>query len=313
MIDQLPSTPQSTTRSTPTPRHLKRLSLNTSTSPFSPSSPSSSPLSQSNASPNGSSASPLTRSDSGRRTGGTRGGGLRTLSTPPTSSSSPVTAASSSSLAHDSADHSSPSLLRSSSSAAANPSSSPSLDSPTSHRTTTTPRSSAHARRTSSICYSKSPTIGGLSNGGGGGENAFSPVLGSRGSPNPNSFPTTTRASSFESTRPIRQSLDGLAEFQEETESLQEDETRTFEEVRRRERSSTNEEPVNLGSGSALGFVNAQPTLTEQNADLLSFIAKKERKCLDLREGTRPLFLFIFSFARDKGLTWIHYPSVYQS
>lgn len=31
--------------------------------------------------------------------------------------------------------------------------------------------------------------------------------------------------------------------------------------------------------------LTSQPTLTEANADLLSFIAKKERKCLDLREG----------------------------
>lgn len=43
-----------------------------------------------------------------------------------------------------------------------------------------------------------------------------------------------------------------------------------------------------------------QATLVEQNADLLSFIAKKERKCLDLREGAcismpafRPRFLDI--------------------
>ncbi|SCV69622.1 BQ2448_2642 [Microbotryum intermedium] len=36
---------------------------------------------------------------------------------------------------------------------------------------------------------------------------------------------------------------------------------------------------------SASGMTGSlRPTLTEQNADLLSFIAKKERKCLDLRE-----------------------------
>ncbi|SGZ24014.1 BQ5605_C023g09681 [Microbotryum silenes-dioicae] len=36
---------------------------------------------------------------------------------------------------------------------------------------------------------------------------------------------------------------------------------------------------------SASGMTgSSRPTLTEQNADLLSFIAKKERKCLDLRE-----------------------------
>lgn len=46
--------------------------------------------------------------------------------------------------------------------------------------------------------------------------------------------------------------------------------------------------------GEATGFlspsksamaIGAAPTLTEVHADLLSFIAKKERKCLDLREG----------------------------
>lgn len=35
-------------------------------------------------------------------------------------------------------------------------------------------------------------------------------------------------------------------------------------------------------SGVSMG---AQPTLTEVNSDLLSFIAKKERKVLELREG----------------------------
>lgn len=41
--------------------------------------------------------------------------------------------------------------------------------------------------------------------------------------------------------------------------------------------------PMKTSSKSSLG--NTMPTLTEANADLLSFIAKKERKCLDLREG----------------------------
>jgi hypothetical protein len=58
------------------------------------------------------------------------------------------------------------------------------------------------------------------------------------------------------------------------------------------------EEPINLASGSALGFVNAQATLTEQNADLLSFIAKKERKCLDLREGK---LYVIFPITSEEG------------
>lgn len=40
-----------------------------------------------------------------------------------------------------------------------------------------------------------------------------------------------------------------------------------------------------LESNGAASNTVSQPTLTEANADLLSFIAKKERKCLDLREG----------------------------
>lgn len=43
---------------------------------------------------------------------------------------------------------------------------------------------------------------------------------------------------------------------------------------------STPSKPATPGSGA---------TLVEQHADLLSFIAKKERKCLDLREGAWPL------------------------
>ncbi|PRQ72106.1 hypothetical protein AAT19DRAFT_9445 [Rhodotorula toruloides] len=38
------------------------------------------------------------------------------------------------------------------------------------------------------------------------------------------------------------------------------------------------------GAGAGSGGMMTQATLVEQNADLLSFIAKKERKCLDLRE-----------------------------
>lgn len=53
-----------------------------------------------------------------------------------------------------------------------------------------------------------------------------------------------------------------------------------------RTRQVSQNDSIDLASGTALGFVNVQPTLTEQNADLLSFIAKKERKCLDLREGS---------------------------
>lgn len=41
-----------------------------------------------------------------------------------------------------------------------------------------------------------------------------------------------------------------------------------------------------LGSNRNIGAsMGAAPTLSELHADLLSFIAKKERLCMDLREG----------------------------
>lgn len=50
-------------------------------------------------------------------------------------------------------------------------------------------------------------------------------------------------------------------------------------------------------AAAAMGEPATQPpTLVEQNADLLSFIAKKERKCLDLREGA-PSSPLLFSEA----------------
>ncbi|GAA5998803.1 hypothetical protein JCM5350_006401 [Sporobolomyces pararoseus] len=270
-----PSTPSTT------PRHLKRLSLNTS-SPFSPVSPSS-PLSKSNDSPgnlsHNNSPSLLTRSDSGRRMGSTTRSLRLSSSGPISSSSSPITthppSASSSSLPPQ--DYNSPTPQSRNIGSA-------SQESPTSSRTT--PRS-AHSRRTSSISYAKSPTIGTLSNtgGGGGGDSAFSPSSTARGSPNPNINSHSSSRGSFESGRP-RPSLDGLAETTEEQE---EEKVEGRSEHERLEGGTAGqerkvEESIDLGSGSALGFVNTQATLIEQNTDLLSFIAKKERKCLDLRE-----------------------------
>ncbi|GAA5950597.1 hypothetical protein JCM3765_000545 [Sporobolomyces pararoseus] len=269
-MDGSPSTPSTT------PRHLKRLSLNTS-SPFSPASPSS-PLSKSNDSPSNlnhnNSPSLLTRSDSGRRIGSaTRSLRLSTSGAVSSSSSPSATHPSSSASSSLPQDYNSPT-----------PQSrivgSASQESPTSFRTT--PRS-AHSRRTSSISYAKSPTIGTLSSGGGnvGADSAFSPSSTAKGSPNPNSHSTR---GSFESGRP-RPSLDGLAETREEEEEKDAANTehdRLESGVAGEERKE--EESIDLGSGSALGFVNTQATLIEQNADLLSFIAKKERKCLDLRE-----------------------------
>jgi hypothetical protein len=98
---------------------------------------------------------------------------------------------------------------------------------------------------------------------------------------------TNSTRVSLEGGRP-RPPLDGVAEILEDPEEKEEEGSRTNETERTPESipaKITEEPPINLGSGSALGFVNSQTTLTEQNADLLSFIAKKERKCLDLREG----------------------------
>lgn len=47
------------------------------------------------------------------------------------------------------------------------------------------------------------------------------------------------------------------------------------------------------GSGAGTG---ASSTFTELGGDLLSFIAKKERKCLDLREGTSTLSIYLYTY-----------------
>lgn len=51
-----------------------------------------------------------------------------------------------------------------------------------------------------------------------------------------------------------------------------------------------------LSSNRTAAGIGAQPSLSELNFDLLSFIAKQERKCLDLREElkVRPAPLFVF-------------------
>ncbi|GAA5939270.1 uncharacterized protein JCM15063_004472 [Sporobolomyces koalae] len=262
-MDSIPSTPASSSRSTTTPRHLKRLSLSSHGSPFSPGSPSS-PLSTS--SPSGSQGSPsLSRSDSARRRGlrlSMSGSALLSAShsshagQPSTSTNPSSTEA-----------HNSPAQARSA--GAAYHASPIRTESPS--RTPT----SAHARRTSSISYSKSPTIGALAAGSGSPDPAFPAAA---GSPNPNTLKSARV--SLESGRP-RPSLDQLPEKDEDEAEPNIEADQTQEQ---RTRAASIEEPINLANASALGFVSAQSTLTEQNADLLSFIAKKERKCLDLRE-----------------------------
>lgn len=274
MNDTLPLTPSSVNRTTVTPRHLKRLSLSSNGSPFnSPNSPSS-PLS--NVSPGGAaSGSLLTRSDSGaRRAIGRTQGGLRLSMSGPGIATSPssTTASPLASSSRNPDDlNNSPTLSRSSSYRGSTSLTPPAANLPSSDSPSRTPRS-AHSRRTSSISYSRSPTIG-----TGHSEAFSSPVANEQSSPNPNS--AVPSRISLEGGRP-RASLEGLAEAREEDEEEGLNERDEDKENRREE-----DESINLGSGSALGFMNAQPTLTEQNSDLLSFIAKKERKCLDLREG----------------------------
>ncbi len=65
------------------------------------------------------------------------------------------------------------------------------------------------------------------------------------------------------------------------------------EEDEEAEKRRVNEERASMAAAS-------QPTLIEANADLLSFIAKKERKCLDLREG-KCAYLFVRPSAPTEG------------
>ncbi|GAA6022746.1 hypothetical protein JCM11491_005565 [Sporobolomyces phaffii] len=124
-------------------------------------------------------------------------------------------------------------------------------------RTVTPQRTS---RRTSSISYAKSPT------------------------------PSSSDAS-FEGPRPRLTPRTSLSLDTAEPDDVNDDERNdvTATEVHTPD-APLEDEPI---PASALGTVNAAaaaaaaqqpPTLLEQNADLLSFIAKKERKCLDLRE-----------------------------
>lgn len=78
--------------------------------------------------------------------------------------------------------------------------------------------------------------------------------------------------------------LDNLVEEEEEAEE-EAASTPGMLDVRSRVDSELGDSRSGFGS-------NLASTITEVNADLLSFIAKKERKCLDLREG-KPPFAFV--------------------
>ncbi|GAA5824886.1 hypothetical protein JCM11251_005380 [Rhodosporidiobolus azoricus] len=288
MADALPSTPLAARTSTPGgsagagsvsgSRHLKRLSLSTA-SAFSPSSPAS-PLSSMATSAAGSPAAARTSITPGsaekRGLHGVRGLRLSLSGSLPPSSGSTLGATgpptpseerdpSHSSLGMSRRGSTSPTLLRRSTrpGQAEAPSSAPGSPSLDGASPASAPRSSigrkGHARRTSSISYGPArSSLDGVSGLGLGGLGVMAEGEEAR---------TVSPAR--------RRSLDGgagLGEVREEPDK----ETEVPE--------ALNDETSPARTRSASDGGAAQATLVEQNADLLSFIAKKERKCLDLRE-----------------------------
>ncbi|GAA5968527.1 hypothetical protein JCM11641_007668 [Rhodosporidiobolus odoratus] len=255
-------------------RHLKRLSLSTSSafSPCSPGSPASA------GSPAGLRTSGGPSTPGGGIAGSERrsGHGVRSLrlslgsSLSPSSSSSPgavspVGEYASSPLASTSACpnpsdekfSSSPTLLRRSASYKRPTSSAPGTPPLDGART---PRSAGgHARRTSSISYARSSLDG----------------LGALGEEPAPSGRTSLDGLGLEgvATPGGRTSLEGVREEPEQEETSAGEQNPLARSTRSRPTSMIGAPPA-----------SAQATLVEQNADLLSFIAMKERKCLDLRE-----------------------------
>lgn len=166
-----------------------------------------------------------------------------------------------------------------------------SSNSPASSPTTTSTRPVRTSRRTSSISYSNSRDTTSAPS---------SPFLNSSTNPSnhsstPSLSPTFTRSLLSRDTGTARGlnerysngnltppasanlGLDNLRE-EEEEEGMQQQVTSSS---MTRDEASSQSDSRSIGA-SGLGNPS---TITELNADLLSFIAKKERKCLDLREG----------------------------
>ncbi|GAA5863164.1 hypothetical protein JCM8547_002817 [Rhodosporidiobolus lusitaniae] len=278
-----PSTPLSLSTNTAGPssvtpgsqRHLKRLSLSTA-SAFSPSSPSS-PLSLS---ARDSSATPQTPAE---RRAGAQGHGVRGLrlslsgSLPPSFAASP-SGSGPPTPAEDAQPmtrqgSTSPTLLRKSTSLRRPPpSSSPAPGSPDLDAgSSSAPRASrsSHSRRTSSMSYAPRTSLDAVSSGmnglGLGGVEQRNSLDG--GSETGRLTVDDLRSSTSMSRGPSGSSA-GLREVREEPE----------------EGAAEGGTEALASSTRTVGASASQPTFVEQNADLLSFIAKKERKCLDLRE-----------------------------
>ncbi|GAA5836859.1 hypothetical protein JCM9279_007681 [Rhodotorula babjevae] len=278
MVDSAPSTP-SGPRATPGGgRHLKRLSLSSSFSPngHSPSAA------------NGTATSPLSsritptgahRGDSGVRALRTSLNGAfppssspsaRRLDSDPSSSNGPGTTSSSSAAgplvdAHrlagpgDDPRGSSPTILRRSTSyrtsSAADPGSA--TASPSALEGTAS-LGRSHGRRGASVSYTGRSSLDGLALSGVGGSSPARASL--------DGAPSAAEHSLSRSRGPSSSSLQGVSDAGPPASS------------------SSASSSSGATAGPAVNEPSAQPTLVEQNADLLSFIAKKERKCLDLRE-----------------------------
>lgn len=155
-------------------------------------------------------------------------------------------------------------------------------------------RSAHHAKRMSSISYSSS-------HGEAADQQSPSPISGlvrSHSLNSPLHSPSTSISSRH---RSLNGSVDSSASvvspsrdrFQptpppgslQELKEEEEEETSSPTRDRRIHPTASDLETVSPAVRTGPTALGAQPTLTELHSDLLSFIAKKERRCLDLREG----------------------------
>ena len=288
MVESAPSTPSGPRVTPGGGRHLKRLSLSSSFSPNGHSPLSANPPGATATSPLSSRTTPTSvhRGDSGVRALRTTVNGAfppssspsaRRLDPDPSSSTGSGTPSSLSAAgplvdAHrlagpaDDPRSSSPTILRRStsyrtSSAPAEPGTAAASPSAVAEGTASLGRS--HSRRGASVSYTGRSSLDGLALSGLGSSPARSSVDG----------PPSATEHALSRSRGPSSSLQGVPETGSAASSA----------------SASSSGPA---TGPAVGEPAAQPTLVEQNADLLSFIAKKERKCLDLREGaSRSLLL----------------------
>ncbi|KAK4705452.1 hypothetical protein P7C70_g741, partial [Phenoliferia sp. Uapishka_3] len=282
-------------------RHLKRLSLSlgSPSSPLAASSSRTPPVSALGAGAGSNPGTPTSRGHAPRHLRlSMSGGGIgytraeSPVSAPPSSSfaDAPLASSQPSSSSPTVADHPSPSPSANRRPLSAGPGS---WSFPrASPGATASPRSTGHARRSSSISYSSSPQ-------------PDDP----RSTPSTSTLLYASPAANSTSVHPSsssRRGLFGVADspqthspassptldrfrspagnqFSNGLTGLMEEEDGEGEDSHDGEGSSSPTSTFQSSSRTGAS-VGAQPTLTELNSDLLNFIAKKERKCLDLRE-----------------------------